>query len=679
MADFIINSLRGGVNEFDSPTALQSDQCTAADNVEWWLSTCGEKRKGTNNVTLGGTGYTNGIDNIVPFLFQHLPSNEAQTHSNPGDQQDAELWAYWTDQGANSHLERFAAAAWADVTPVDAIDSSSSRPFQMTATSLHGKMFHAYRNSAGVDRLHVWDGTTHRRVGLPQAFQPSVANTGSGTFSGFRAYRTRNVVEAAGVVIRRSEPSPAIGITPSGSGSGIQVTNNANADGSPTHWEVEASIDNANYYRIATVLIATTTYTDTISAYTVGYQSTGTLSEQIGAYVPPWSARFVIADQDRLMVAGAWETKSYGSTVGWTPVANDPGVGNDERIPVTSANTISLDGQDGGDITAISTSINGYIFVFKYQRIYKLTRTNNVVQAYTSLLLTTSRGAMGGSLVNGIDENGNPCLYFLDPRVGPCRIGSQGLQTCGYDVLKTWSTVNVDSFAPPVGLYYPNKQQVHYWIATGTSNYPNKKLVLQTNNIQTVTAPSSSNLPTYGGEARRGWSTWSTGRSVGAVSACLFSANINANISSGGATPLSLNWVPFVGLITGTNRNNIQLCDVGSLDDGVPYSASITTRPEISGNLTKKFGARAGNVIMTAMPGVTISIAAVRDFGVEIHQVDGVSLSPTAAETQVIVPLDNLFSSEMYALQISFGDLAAPSGLWQVNGIAITNRDEEGQ
>jgi len=684
MADFIINSLRGGLNEFEPATALQADQCTQAENVEFWLSMCGEKRKGTNPVTLGGTGFSNGIDNVVAWLFQHLPSTEAQTHVNPGDMADAELWAYWTDQLANSHMERFANAVWADVTPFDAIDFSTGRPFHQRAASLHGKMFHAYRNSAAADRLHVWDGTRHRRVGLPVPGNlPTITNTGVGNFSGIRYYRVRYIVQnGAGQVILRSEPDAQVNIfTPSGTGSGAIITKPVPT--SPfegeTHWEIEASIDNANFYRIGTQPVATTTFTDTVSAYTVGYQSAGTLSEQIGTYVPPWSARFVVTDQDRLLVAGAWETQSFSSTVGWTPVANDPGVGNDERIPVTTANTLNLDGQDGGDITGMSQSINGYIFVFKWQRIYKLTRTNNINQAYTSLLLTTARGAMAGSLVNGLDENGNPCLYFLDPRVGPCRIGTQGLQTCGYDILMTWGTVNVDAFAPTVGLFYPDKQQVHFWVPINGSPYPNQKLVLQTNNMQTITSPSSSNLPTYGGEARRGWSKWSSGRSVNAVTACLFANNINANISSGGTTPLSLRWVPFIGLISAGNRNNIQMCDTGALDDGASYSAAITSRPQIAGNLVAKFGARAANVIAAAAPGVSISVSAIRDFGVESHEFDNIDLTPVASEPLVIRPLDQLFESEMYALQISFGDLqSASTGLWQVNTIAVKEREEEG-
>lgn len=679
MADFIINSLRGGVNLLDPPTSLQSDQCTVAENVEFWLSTCGEKRKGTAPITLGGTGFTNNIDNVVAFLFQHLPSIETQNHANPGDQKDAELWAYWTDQLTQSHLERFANAAWTDVTPADGIDVTNGRPFQQHACSLHGKMFHAYNNTAAADRLHVWDGTVHRRVGIRPSSTPMVADTGVGTIFGFRAYRTRNVIETGGVVTSRSEPSGAIGWNPSGTGAGVLITNTADTYDNPTHWEVEASIDTANYYRIATLPVATPSYTDTSEPYVTGYQTLGTLSEQIGSYVVPWSARFVVPDQDRLIIAGAWQTTSYSSTVGWTPVLNDPGVGNDERIPVTTANTISLDGQDGGDITAISRSINGYLYVFKYQRIYKLTRTNNSAQAYISILLTTQRGAMAGSLVEGLDEDGNPSLYFLDPKIGPCRIGAQGLQSCGFDLLTLWPSVNVDSVAPPVGLYYPDKQQVHFWVPVNGAGYPNQRLVLQTNNIQTITAPTSSNLPTYGGEARRGWSTWSTGRSCSATCACVFSNNINTNISSSGAIPLSLRWVPCIGLGTAGNRNNIQLCDTGSLDDGETYSGMIISRPQIAGNLTKKFGARAGNIIASSAPGVSLSVSVIRDFGVETHQVDNISLTPVNNETQVIIPLDNLFSSEMYALQVSFGDLASPDGLWQVNGISIKERDEEEQ
>src|SRR5579859_474908 len=503
MEDFILNSLRGGLNVQDPPTALQADQCTVAENVEWWLSMCGEKRKGTANVTLGGAGYTGGVDTAVTFLFQHLPSIESQAHANPGDMADAELWALWSDQAnftGQGHLERYANATWNDITVADPIDISIGRIYQHRAVSLHGKMFHAYRNSRAADRLHVWDGTVHRRVGLATVnAAPTVFNTGVGTFSGVRYYRVRFIYQTATNLLR-SEPSLPVFFGPSGTRSGALVVRPSSPGEGENGWELEASIDNVIYYRIGTFNIGLANATDTISAYTVGYQSVGVLSEAIGNYTVPWSARFVVADQDRLLIAGAWETNSLSSTVGWTPVANDPGTGNDERIPVSTANTINLDGQDGGDITGMSQSINGYIFVFKWQRIYKLTRTNNINQAYSSQLLTTARGAMGGSLVHGIDENGNPCLYFLDPKVGPCRIGSQGLQTCGYDILKVWGTVNMDALQPCVGLYYPDKQQVHYWLAVNGSLVPNQRIVLHTSNVQTITAPGTSNLPTYGGE-----------------------------------------------------------------------------------------------------------------------------------------------------------------------------------
>ena len=68
--------------------------------------------------------------------------------------------------------------------------------------------------------------------------------------------------------------------------------------------------------------------------------------------------------------------------------------------------------------------------------------------AYDTNTQTRARGALPGSVVEAVDQTGQSALYFLDPAVGPCRLGVQGIEWCGYDVQKLWKRVEVDAAIP---------------------------------------------------------------------------------------------------------------------------------------------------------------------------------------------------------------------------------------
>lgn len=641
---------------------LQKDQCVVAENVEFFFSTCGEKRKGTSFIILTGSSISDASNTACVFLYRHVPA---------ADETQAELWAVFAiDDGTQHYGVSRKTTSWSTLTPPDDIDTTNNRRYKLNAASLHGKMMLCYRSVGGVDRMHCWDGTSLRRVGIiaPSA-APTASNTGSGSFTGTRYYRVRYIVMSGSTILRRSEPSPQLQFAPSGSGSGAVVTKPAATSPSEgeTHWELEASINNADWYRIATTAVATTSVTDTILAFTVGYNvpTNGALSDDIGNYTLPISSKFVVTDEDRFLFLGSWEQPTLASTVFWTPVSNDPGVGNDERVPIETTNSINLDGSDGGEITGGTRSINGYIFVFKLSRIYKLWRTNNANQAYTSLCLTKSMGAIPGSVVEGLDQTGNPCVNFVDPHLGPCRIGVNGLETTGYDIQNTTKSVNVDANLVCTGIYYPDKHQLLYKIATGSALTPNLGITCQVSHQKST--------PDKG--ARGGWSTWSSGRSSSAYTMCLFSTNIDAG------TNRSLKLVPFIGLpVLAGDRNLIQMTDQGGTDSGSSYYALIKSRPELINNLLAKGGGMAGNFVATAASGVAVDFALLRDFGIDASPtvVPAISLTPTSTETQVVRPLDNLFQSEGYVMEIYFGDIEGiDQGLWQINLVVVKMNDEE--
>jgi hypothetical protein len=587
-----IPSLRGGLNDNDPAISLPEDACTLAENVEFFYSTCGERRLGCAAISDTPVQIT-GNSNIqmVQWMGAHYPTNDVG---------DAELWTLATHLTNSTYsINRRTKTAWGNVAaPTDAITVTSGLGHKLSAVSLHGKFYIAYKS--GVDLLHVWDGSTIRQCGLAApATAPTGANTGGGTFSGTRYYRVREAVVSGATVQLRSEPSPVInggaGFSPSGAGTGVIVTKPATQNAAATHWEIEASTDNANYYRLSRIVIGTTTYTDS-QAFNSGYAIVGTLSESLTSYTQIPSGKFVTVDSDRLIIAGSWENSVYGSRVWWTPQLANTGNGNDERLDMTVFPYIDLDGFEGGEITGISRAVNGYLYAFKWGHVYKIVRTGQRTAAYTAIPLTKSRGAMPGSLVEAVDQSGNPAQYFLDPKVGPMRIGVYGVEWCGRDIRALWTRINHNATVVCHGIFHPGKNQIHWWLALDGADHPNAKVVVQCNEMR-----SSSNEG-----ARRGWSTVPVGNRI-ADAHC--SVAFSSNVSTVAAR--EQDYVPFIGkeqwtVGSTTVKDLIQKCDQGSTDALVSgdeancsYYAQIQTKPFTPVGLLSKFGVMAGTLVAT--------------------------------------------------------------------------------
>lgn len=646
MPDYVLASLRGGVNQQDAPIALPDDQCLVAQNVEYTRSMLGERRLGATPIDLTGSGLAG--HTRITFLYRHLPT-AAWT--------DSELWALGVTGTSSASLAR-KIAAWQPVAIPDAPTLTGEGQFAWAAQTLHGKLFLAYPSA--VDRLHVWDGTTLRRAGLerPPA-APTGVNTGSGTFTGTRYYRVRNLVPSSGTSPRRSEPSDVLVGIPSGTGSGVIITKPPATTEGETHWELEASLDQSTWFRIATQPVSTTTATDS-TPYSPGYATLFPLAAEVGDYTPLYSARFVVADDDRLLLGGAFNNAALDSRVSWTPVYGDPtGIGNDERIPVSTVNFLDLDTTDGGRLTGLSRTSNGAIWAFKASSIYKLVRTGVRSRAYEAIAISKERGAVPGSVVEAVDQMGRPAVYFLDPRVGACRIGANGLQTCGIDLLPAWrERVYLDAGEVPArGIYYPEKQQVHWWVPIDGAGRPNYHLVLHTAFMR----------DTEDG-ARKGWTLWD-GASARALTACLYASNVDAG------APRSRVLQPFIGI---EGDGLIWRCDTGYIDHQTPYTSRILTKPVAPANILNEAGVMAGSLLAKASPGATVDVALVADFGLQRKAVDTVSLTPTAAgEDTVIRPLDNLSLSPLRTFQLEIADPPTPTGRWEMNQLVVKVRREQ--
>lgn len=652
MPDLTISSLRGGCNNSDASISIDEDQCVQADNVEWVDSLLGERRLGTSAITLPSNiigGDSDVAVDRVTFLYRHLPSS---------DETASELWLLGVTGTASSVLVK-KTTTWSTITISDTPTLTGFSQYRWQAVSIHGKLFLAY--DTGTDRLHVYDTRTSttalRRVGLAQpAAAPTGADTGSGTYASTRYFRVRYTVQVSGDTILRSEPSSVLTFSPSGSGSGAVITKPASISENETHWELEASTDNANFYRIATTAVGTTTYTDS-TAFATGYSS-GTLSEDTGDYALIPSARYLTADDDRLIWAGSWEDDDLAARVGWTPVFGADGVGNDERFETDTDPFKDLDTYEGGPITGLSEPMFGGIWAFKQHAIYKLTRTGLRTNAYDSDKYTDSLGAVHGSVVSGLDEVGAPCIYFLDHEQGPCRIGTGGIKRCGEDIRATWSTLSIDANAVVCSsLYYPQKKQVYWNIAVSGGNTPTKRLVLHVDKSRP-----------YADGIRKGWALWD-GNIAKALTMCLYAENIEDN------TTRSFKLVPFIGL---EGLGLVHRCDTGNTDNAVAYTSTITTKPYWLGTLLQRFTVHAAALIAKAVASAQITVKCFRDFQIETTStVTDTSLAAAGTETNVIKYLDNLKGAEMVVGQFQFTDPTSVSAQWQINQLVV--RETPGQ
>ncbi len=340
----------------------------------------------------------------------------------------AELWAAANNAGTAA-LARRVSGTWSSVAFSDTAVAASL--LYMQGVSMNGKFFLFY--DSDVNRLHVWDGTTVRRVGLAQATAVTAATMGGAGLTFNRWYRKREVVIENSVVVRRSEPSAVpvnVSITDD---AGVTVTRGTiSADGA-THWEVEASTDSGGaptiWYRIATVVIATTTSNDTntaISAFEV--------SDELGLYIPPPSAKYGSTDGLILTMAGAWEASgSAGQTtpkqnrVWFTRPLGASDVSDDESIPETAIQKNRIDVGDAGPITSVNGPIYGDTIVFKEQSIGKLSPTENLESPLVLTMMSNQVGAVDARLVRTAMLKGTPAIVFADGNAVVYALASGGI------------------------------------------------------------------------------------------------------------------------------------------------------------------------------------------------------------------------------------------------------------
>lgn len=627
----VIADLRGGRNGDDPPLSLQMNQCADAYNVDWYTATVARKRGGHTDVDTTGTSVTTlpGLTSLIRF--------------------GAELWALGMGAATVWQIARLSAAAWSNPSLKDVPTGSGVQ--RMRGASLKGFLYLAYRS--GVDRLHVWDGSTVRRAGLvAQATAPTVADTGAGAYAAtIRYYRQRYIELSGSDVIRRSEFSATVTFTPSGAGTAARVTKAAAVSEGETHWELEASADNLVFYRIARTAVGTTTYDDSATPST--YATTGTLSDISGTHSLFPSVDFVIADDNRVLGAYGSAATATRNRVYFTPAIGSLDVGDAERVPNTTSqkNWVDINAGDDDPIVGFGGPINGTVFVFKSQQIWRLTPNGNVSLPYDVRAVSRAVGAVSQeSIVTAEDADGTPAVYFMSQR-GPYRMGKNGLEFLGTGMLDRISVTPPSSTV--FTLWYPLKHQV--WFCLGDPNMERYvyDTFLSAWSRHVVTAPSGATITnTYAG--------------------VMFSDTIDG---------LSATLKPYLGgykYVAGLPVPMLLRGDTSATaDDGGTFQAYVKTRAYAPGGLIHHAAVHEGTLTALAGSGVTITVSMIPDFGAQSTRTGTALLTAAGSETRVRKKVTGIELAGLTAVQYQIGDASAVSNGWTVDALAVSVTPQE--
>ncbi len=639
-----------GRNGIDPPELLRDDECADAFNVEFIQRGLVKKRAGSTILDM--TAAT--VDSVIKSMLTHTPSTNVA---------DSELWIAGVDGApGNELLNRRAAAVWSAPSMIDAM--AALQDHLVEGASLNGLFFLCY--DSAVDRLHVWDGSTVRRVGLqtPSA-APTVANTGGGAYAAIiRYYKVAWLRKSGSTVLARSELSAVVSFTPSGAGTAARVTRPTAPSEGETHWELYGSATGTgSFTRLGTdSVIATTFYDDTALPSTY---SGFTVQPLAGANTVPTSWRYIRTDGNRLIGAGSFETGGYSSRVWFTPVLGTSNgstiTGDLERIPQTTdlKYYVDCDEHEGGGITGLSPPMEGAIYVFKFSRIYRLVPTGDVNAPYQRITISNSVGCpWHRSIVLAEDEHGQPCLYFLSAD-GPYRLGASGLQYCGHDVEDLWTNANVnDSIGTltntPHGLYVRFKKQVRWWVATDSVNTLDKCLVFD------VRFGQPSVFGVVGG-----WAQWElAGDGIGDEDRGAKCSVLFGSVASG------LTRLPRAYIATNDLATILEQDTSANTDNTVVFQGYAKSKAYAPAGLNRTHSMGIATLYALAGSGITMTLSVIRDFAAETRTFTAL-LTAAGSETRVVVEFEASETQDATVTQYQIGDSAAVSNRWTLDALIV--------
>lgn len=618
-----------GRNGYDNPLDLPADQAAEVLNMELTRGGLGGKRRGASAQTLTGDAFS-GYNKLSRF--------------SPG-QSDTAAELFIVSRDATPKILRVAGGTAASALTVS--DAIASRPQDASMATLNGKHYIAYDSS--VDRLHCWDGSTFRRVGLQPPGVPTVANTGSGSYAAtIRYYRERVRTKSGSRVVLESEPSASVSFTPSGSGTAARVTKASATGDGETHWVVEGSPDNLVFYELAEIAVGTTTYDDSAAPSTY---ANNTVSAEEGSFTTWPSVKYLLAVGNRLIGYGVWESQSgitKNGRVYFSPVLGSTDTDDDERV----SNSDSFEGfldvarNSGREDRGIAGPIDGVVYVFQSRGIQMLLETAQADLPYRRVPLTESVGAIEDSFVMAPDESGRPAIYFLDEVLGPHRLGANGLEWMGHDSKDIWDTFNIAAANKRAhGIYHAEKRQVIWWIATGSADDPNQMLMIDLNETETVDRQG----------VRYGQCSW-TGDLAGARCSVMFARTLGASMSR--------NLTYFAGTASKLYKGDIS----GQLtDDGTAFQAYATSQAFTINPLHVNKQVMVSYLGAKCQAATSIQQSITRNYGDETNRTSTASIAASGSETRTIRKFEDSALQDAWTFQVTLGDASAVASAWQLD------------
>jgi hypothetical protein len=298
-----------------------------------------------------------------------------------------------------------------------------------------------------VNRLHVYDGTSIRRVGFGgYPNPPTVTNTGTGSYaSNPRNYRIQFLLKNGSDVVAMSELSGPVNFTPSGAGTAARITKSTTVENA-THWRIYglSNVMGEVYDLYEQVGSDTPVATTFIDDSTNPSDYSGAQPPAQGTNIPWPSVKYLATDGNRLLGAGVWEaTAAAGETtpkksrVYFSRVLGASDLGDDESIPdtVDQRNWIDVGFDDGDEIRGLSQPVDGIVFVFKSHHIYALKPTGIDTLPYAAELVSAQIG-----LAPAFEESHRTILvvsgvvYFQGWSGTYSFAPSEGLKHIGWDI-----------------------------------------------------------------------------------------------------------------------------------------------------------------------------------------------------------------------------------------------------
>jgi hypothetical protein len=632
-----------GRNGWDIPTEVSPDMTAESYNVDIVAGSLGRKRKGSATQTLTG-------DSISAYdsLYRFVP---------PAGETSAVVLI------VDAVPKMFKVAAGTAAAELTLANTIESEPFNVRFTTLNGKAYIAFNSDE--NRLHVYDPalstTVVRRSGLPLPAAPTMADVAGAVISAtLRYYRIQWRVKVGSVVQRQGLLGPAGSHTPAGTAAAVRVTKPTASGEGETHWAIYGSADGTAYYEVAEVAVGTTTYDDATepAAYATNFEP----APDEGAFTPFPSVKCILSTGERLVGFGVYESSAGQSVlpkngrVYFTPVLDSSDSDDDERL----SNTIDFQGwidvgrNSGAEDRALAGPLDDIIFVFQSKGVFKLVPTGDASQPYRRIVVTPEQGAVSQeSTFVGEDEQGHPCVYWLDPVRGPYRYGRGGLQWCGYDVQDRWAAVNLAAdVRVAAGVYDPEQRACIFGITTGASNAIGEYLKFF---VREGRPSGDSN------GVRGGWVRHVGGPANLAVGMAMLPETIGATMSR--------TLKPYVGDRNPTLR---RWNDDSATQDGSTSFQAYVTSAAWDFDLLHVFK-QVGVAVLQAAAASAVSIRQTlsRNFGYEPRTAD-VLLTADGSQTRIIKKIEGTAMTEIKTLQVTLGDSAAADTAWTLDEYAIT-------